>query len=328
MRTSTSTPEHKRQALALVLATAAAPLAWGTTYIVSTELLPADRPLFAGLLRALPAGLGLAAITRTRPIGTWWFKAGVLGILNIGGFFALLFYAAFNLPGGVAAMLGSIQPLIAAGLAAIVLGEKLRRSVVLAGVLGIGGVTLLVLRADAQLDLLGIVAGLTGATAMASGVVLTKYWGRPVSLLAFTSWQLIAGGIFLLPLVLAVEGVPATLTTSNLLGFAWLITVGTAIAYSLWFRGIQRLPVAQVSLLGLLSPAMAATLGWIVLGQSLSSGQLVGMTLILTAVWIGQTQKAQPSDTPQENDHDLARLDLTGPDFQRDCDESPRHQAV
>ena len=175
--------------LAVVLATALAPIAWGTTYIVSTELLPSDRPLFAGLLRALPAGLGLVLVTRARPVGSWWLKAAVLGTLNIGGFFALLFLAAFRLPGGVAAMLGSVQPLLAAGLGAILLGERLRRAVVFAGLLGVGGVALLVLRSDATLDLLGIIAGLAGAAAMASGVVLTKYWGRPVELLAFTAWQ-------------------------------------------------------------------------------------------------------------------------------------------
>ncbi len=130
---------------------------------------------------------------------------------------------------------------------------------------------------------------------MATGVVLTKYWGRPVELLAFTAWQMIAGGLFLFPLVLLVEGVPSNLTGANLAGFSWLSTVGTALAYSLWFRGIQRLPVAQVSLLGLLSPAMAATLGWIVLDQALSLGQLVGMSAILSAVWIGQTQPPSPT---------------------------------
>ena len=57
-------------------------MAWGTTYIVSTELLPADRPLLAGLLRALPAGVGLALITRSRPTGSWWLKAAVLGTLR------------------------------------------------------------------------------------------------------------------------------------------------------------------------------------------------------------------------------------------------------
>ncbi|MCZ6776133.1 MAG: EamA family transporter, partial [Ignavibacteria bacterium] len=109
-------------ALATILTTAIAPMAWGTTYLVTTELLPAGRPLLAGLLRALPAGIALAAITRSRPQGTWWFKVALLGILNIGGFFALLFLAAFRLPGGVAGTLGAIQPLFAAALAAALLG--------------------------------------------------------------------------------------------------------------------------------------------------------------------------------------------------------------
>ncbi len=206
-------------ALATLLTTAIAPLAWGTTYLVTTELLPAGRPLLAGLLRALPAGIALAAITRSRPQGTWWFKAALLGILNIGGFFALLFLAAFRLPGGVAGTLGAIQPLLAGALAAALLGERMRQKLLFAGILGVTGVGLLVLGAEARLDAIGVFAGLGGAAAMAMGVVLTKRWGRPTSLLAFTSWQLIAGGLFLLPLALMVEGVPQNISTANIAGF-------------------------------------------------------------------------------------------------------------
>lgn len=274
----------------LVLTTALAPMAWGTTYVVTTEALPPDRPLLAGLLRALPAGLVLAALTRRRPTGSWWAKAATLGVLNIGGFFALLFLAAYRLPGGVAATMGAIQPLIAAGLAAALLGERLRRNIVVAGLLGIVGVGLLVLRADATLDVVGVLAGLGGAAAMATGVVLTKHWGRPVPLLAFTSWQLVAGGLFLLPLTALIEGGPETFTAGNLIGFAWLGSVGTAGAYALWFRGVQRMPVARVALLGLLSPVVAALLGWAVLDQTLSIGQLAGMLLVLGAVVYGQNR--------------------------------------
>ena len=46
----------------LQLTTALAPIAWGTTYAVTTELLPPGRPLLAGLLRALPVGLALALV--------------------------------------------------------------------------------------------------------------------------------------------------------------------------------------------------------------------------------------------------------------------------
>jgi len=272
----------------VVLVTALAPLAWGTTYVVTTELLPAGRPLLAGVLRALPAGLVLAAVSRRRPVGAWWAKAAVLGTLNIGAFFALLFVAAYRLPGGVAATLGAIQPLVAAALAAALLRERLRPHVALAGVLGVVGVALLVLRAGAQLDGLGVLAGLAGATAMAGGVVLTKRWGRPVPLLTFTAWQLVAGGLVLLPVAVAAEGPPPALTGANALGYLWLATAGTGVAYSLWFRGIERLPVARVSLLGLLSPVVATVTGWLVLDQHLTPVQLGGAALVLGALWLGQ----------------------------------------
>lgn len=273
--------------------TALAPAAWGLTYVVTTELLPAGRPLLAGALRALPAGLALAAVTRRRPVGMWWLKASVLGILNIGAFFALLFAAAYRLPGGVAATLGAVQPLVAAALATTLLRERLRPSVAIAGLLGVAGVGLLVLRANAGLDSVGVLAGLAGAASMATGVVLTKRWGRPVSLAAFTSWQLVAGGVVLAPIALVVEGQPPDLTVGNLVGFGWLATGGTAVAYLLWFRGIARLPVAQVSLLGLMSPVVAAVSGWIVLDQTLATPQLLGGALVLLALWLGQRPEAR-----------------------------------
>ena len=270
--------------------------------VITTELLPPGRPLLAAALRALPAGLALATITRRRPTGSWWWKAASLGVLNIGAFFVLLFVAAYRLPGGVAATLGAVQPLVAAALAAAFLGERLRRSTVAAGMLGVVGVGLLVLRSDAAVDTVGVLAGLTGALSMASGVVLTKHWGRPVPLAAFTSWQLIAGGVLLAPIALAVEGPPPPLTGQNLIGFAWLATGGAAVSYLVWFRGVARLPVAQVSLLGLMSPIVATVAGLVVLGQTLTPAQLLGAGLVLTAIWVGQravpSQKTNPATRP------------------------------
>lgn len=274
---------------AVIAATAAAPALWGTTYLVTTELLPPGRPLLTGVLRALPAGVALALATRRRPSGVWWLRSLILGTLNIGGFFALLFVAAYRLPGGVAATLGAIQPLLAAALGAVVLRQRLRLRPMVAGLLGLVGVSLLVLRSNATLDAVGLVAGVGGATSMAAGVVLTKRWDRPVPLLAFTSWQLIAGGLALAPLAIAVEGPPPHLTTANLLGYAWLASVGTALAYALWFRGIAGLPVAQVSILGLLSPVVATVAGWIALDQTLTAAQLAGGATVLAAVLLGQT---------------------------------------
>jgi probable blue pigment (indigoidine) exporter len=99
----------------------------------------------------------------------------------------------------------------------------------------------------------------------------------------------VAGGLFLVPVMLAVEGLPPALTATNAAGFLWLATAGTAGAYALWFRGIERLPIARITLLGLLSPVVAALAGWAALGQTLGAWQLAGMALVLGAVWLGQT---------------------------------------
>ncbi len=285
-----------RSTTALTLATALAPVVWGTTYVVTTELLPAGHPLFAGLARALPAGLLALALTRTLPRGSWWWRAAVLGTLNIGAFFPLLFVAAERLPGGVAATLGAAQPLLVAALAVGLLRERPSAWRFAWGLVGVLGVGLVVLGPAAGFDTVGVVAGLAGTASMALGVTLTKRWGRPAGVgpTALAGWQLTAGGLVLLPVTFAVEGVPAAVDGEALLGYAWLGIVGGLAAYVLWFRGISRLPVASVAVLGLLSPLVAATLGAVLLDQALGAVQLVGFALALASIVAGQVAPRRP----------------------------------
>jgi probable blue pigment (indigoidine) exporter len=276
--------------LGVTALTAAVPVSWGTTYLVTTEFLPPGHPLMSGAIRALPAGLILLAVTRKLPHGQWLWRSLVLGTLNIGALFALLFVAAYRLPGGVAATLGAVQPLFVAGLAFLLLGEKPARRRLGWGVAGVVGVGLIVLRGRLSFDLLGVLAGIAAAGVMAGGIVLTKKWGRPegVGATAIAGWQLTAGGLVLVPLALAFEGLPPALDLRAIGGYAWLSVVGALLAYPIWFHGIGRLPVLSVSFLPLLSPAAATILGWLFLGQSLTPWQGVGFVLALTAVAAAQ----------------------------------------
>ncbi|MFD5559335.1 EamA family transporter [Kitasatospora griseola] len=270
---------------------------WGTTYVVTTELLPPGHPMFAALLRALPAGLIALAVTRTLPRGSWWGKAAVLGVLNIGLFLPLLFTAAERLPGGVAGTLAAAQPMIVAVLAVAVLRQRLSGRRLLWGLVGVLGTGLVVIGPSAALDAVGVAAGLGSAATMALGITLTKRWGRPegVSPLALTGWQLTSGGLFLLPLTFMFEGAPPAVDGRAALGYLWLGLIGGLLTYALWFQGITSLPVTNVAVLGLLSPLVAALLGAMVLDQTLGPVQLVGFALALASIVAGQLPDRRPA---------------------------------
>lgn len=271
-----------------LLITAIAPAIWGSTYIVTTQFLPAGYPMTVAMLRALPAGLLLLVLVRQLPTGIWWPRIFLLGFFNFAAFWILLFVSAYRLPGGVAATLGAIQPLIVIGLARVVLAKAVRPLAVVAALAGLGGVALLVMTPAASLDLAGVAAGLAGSASMACGTVFSRKWQPPVSLLTFTAWQLTAGGILLVPMALIFEPALPPLTMANIGGFLWLGLIGAALTYIVWFRGIQRLEPSAVAPLGFLSPTAAVLLGWIFLGQSLTPIQLAGIGVVIGSVWLSQ----------------------------------------
>ncbi|MEU8975994.1 EamA family transporter [Streptomyces monashensis] len=297
---------HQRRGQAASVAlTALAPAAWGTTYAVTTRLLPPGHPLFAGLMRALPAGLLALAITRVLPRGPWWWKTVVLGALNIGAM-PLLFVAAERLPGGVAGTLGAAQPLLVAALGTALLHEPPTAWRLVCAVLGVLGVGLVVLGPRAELDTVGVLAGLGHTATMAAGVVLTKRWGRPegVGPLALTGWLLTSGGLLMLPLTLGLERIPGRIDAGATGGYLWLGSMGGLIAYTLWFRGLDRLPVGASAPLVLLSPLVATVIG-LAEGESLSLPQLLGFALALTAMLAAQLGLKERKKTVQEGEiHD------------------------
>lgn len=274
--------------------TALAPLIWGSSYIVSTEFLPGAPPLTVAALRALPAGLLLLAVTRQLPGRDWLGRVAVLGLLNFALFWSALFVAAYRLPGGVAATLGALQPLVVLLLARLWLGTPLRGASVAAALAGLAGVAMLILGPGARLDPLGIGAALVGALSMAAGTVLSRKWQPPVPPLTFAAWQLTAGGVLLLPAALMVEPTLPVFDTRALAGLAWLGLVGGAATYWLFFRGLSRLGPPAVSALGFLSPLSAVTLGWVFLGQALSPLQGLGAVVVLVSVWVAQRSAAAP----------------------------------
>jgi len=276
-----------------VLLTAIAPAIWGSTYIVTTQFLPPDRPFTAALIRVLPAGILLLLFVWRMPARRDIGRLIILSALNIGVFQALLFVAAYRLPGGLAAVLGAIQPLLIMVLIWAVDRRAPRQITLWAALAGVLGMAMLLLSPQTVFEPIGIAAALLGAVCMAAGVWLTRRWQVNLPVMALTGWQLVLGGIMLAPAAWLFDAPLPVLTVPQWAAYAYLSLAGAFVAYGLWFRGISRLPGVAVTSLGLLSPLTAVALGWIVLSQEMSGIACIGLAIVLASVLVVQRTSAQ-----------------------------------
>ncbi|WP_339937852.1 EamA family transporter [Undibacterium luofuense] len=275
------------------LLTAIAPMLWGTTYILTTQVLPPDRPYTAAVIRVLPAGLILLAWARSMPARGWWLKLGILAALNIGIFQALLFIAAYRLPGGLAAIFGALQPLITMALASLANRRSPGWRMISVALLGLPGMAMLLWAPGMQWDLTGVIAAFAGVCCVSAGAFLVRRWQPPMSVIALTGWQCALGGLMLLPLALLLEPSLPALSLQQIAGYSYLSGFGALLAYVLWIRGIQKLPLAASSSLALLSPVVATILGWVILDQKLAAPALTGMAIVLLSVYLVQREAAK-----------------------------------
>lgn len=286
-----------------LLVTAVAPIAWGANYYVIHHFLPGTGAFWGAALRALPAGLLLLLLARRLPRGAWWWRSAVLGVLNVGAFFLLVHLAAQLLPTSVAAVVMAAAPVMMMLLAWALVAERPGVAQLGSAGLGIVGVAVMVLGASGALSLGGVVASVAAMAMSSLGFVLAKRWtaGGGVDVLSSTSWQLVAGGLLVLPFAVLLEGAPPALTVDTAIGFGYVTVVATALAFVCWFTGLRHLPAGRVGLVGLLNPVTGVLLGTALAGESLTGRQLLGMGLVLAGVLIGQrtagrtVARAQPA---------------------------------
>ncbi|STR44067.1 drug/metabolite transporter permease [Klebsiella michiganensis] len=147
--------------------TALAPAIWGSTYIVTSQFLPPDRPFIAALLRVLPARDRSADLEPPFPAARRVVEADRYRDPEYRRVSGAAVYCRLSAAGGLAAVIGAIQPLLVMLLAWCVDRQRSPWLAVLSALMGIAGMAMLLLSPQTTLEPLGIAAAFLGAMSMA-----------------------------------------------------------------------------------------------------------------------------------------------------------------
>jgi drug/metabolite transporter (DMT)-like permease len=268
---------------------------WGLSFVAARAALPYIPPLPLAALRFdIVAVVMLAyAISTTdrwhpRTRQEWW-SVVVGGTLFVAAHHALLFAGQQYVTSAVAAVVVSLDPILAAGFAWLLLAdERLDRLGVVGLVLGLAGVTIIANPAVGSVGtttLLGVGLVFLSATAFALGAVLTRRFRSELPVQTMQAWMMVVGAplLHLAELILPVPGFEAIeWTTPAIAGLVYLALVAGAGGYLLYFVLLDRIGPIEVNLIGYTAPMFAAIGGWVFLGEGIALRTVLGFLVIIS----------------------------------------------
>jgi len=133
-----------------------------------------------------------------------------------------------------------------------------------------------------------ILLGLAGGLCWGLGTVLSKrmFDRHAPDILTFTAWQMLLGGLAMLPLALAVPQRPVQWGWPLLLGMLYIVVVASALGWLLWLLVVRRVPASIAGLSSLGVPVVAVLLAWAVLGERPTSVEGLAMALVLSGLLV------------------------------------------
>jgi drug/metabolite transporter (DMT)-like permease len=264
---------------------------WGSTYLgieLTGETIP---PLFAVGVRFVAAALLMFAFTfwrrgaralrvNRRELAT----CALIGTL-LPGANAVLFIAERHVATSVSALIIGAVPLWIVLLRTLT-GDRPPRAAVIGVVVGFCGLVLLV-RPTGGAPLWSLLLVVGSSVLWAAGSFLSSRLPLPADSLAATSYEMLAGGLILLPIGLATTHPHfSQFSGRSIFGFFYLVTFGSVIAYTAYVWLLDNAPLGKVATYAYVNPVVAIALGAIVLHEHLTWTIGLGAALVLACVAI------------------------------------------
>jgi drug/metabolite transporter (DMT)-like permease len=298
--------EKHRPAWKTLLAFAIIYLVWGSTfYAIRVGVLEVPPFLFASM-RFLIAGAALYGWTRARgeraPSGREWASVALVAFLIFGMDYGLVFWAEKRVPSGLAAvMLATIPAFMALSDIFILRTQQLTARLVVALLIGLGGVGVLVSRSldmgGAPIDRLGAEALLVAAVSWSIGSALSRLLSLPGSKVVSSGAQMLTGGVFLAAISCALGEYrnfhPASVSRGAWIALVYLIVAGSIIAFTAYVWLLHHESPTKVGTYAYVNPVVAVVLGYFLGGEELGARTVLGTVFVLISVLVITTSRAR-----------------------------------
>jgi len=279
----------------LVLCLAIVWLVWGSSYLATRIGVTHLPPLLFGGLRFVIAGVLLLTVARWRgfryvQMRGEWSRVAVLGILGVACVNGLQTWAMQWVPSNLSALLNASCAfwIVLFGL----FGRRAHRPGFNEGLgvaIGFAGTALLVwpgaASTQAQVPLIPQLAILLGCVFWSLTTILVRSGHSRLDVLPLTGAQMGIGGAAMVVVgLLRGEAAAWNWSPEGLIAMAWLTVFSACIAYTAYTWLAKHASPAVVGTYGYVNPAIAALVGYLVLGEVLGGLQRIGMAVILAGV--------------------------------------------
>jgi drug/metabolite transporter (DMT)-like permease len=284
---------------------------WGSTFLAIRVGVREVPPLILAAMRFFVAGIALYGFMMARgersPSGRQWTSASLLGIIIFVFDYGLLFWAEQRVPSGIAAvMLATIPVFMALSEIIFLRTQRLTVRLVLALLIGIGGVAVLMSRSlslgGAPIDSVGAVALIFASVSWSVASALSRKLPLPSSKVMSSGAQMLAGGVFLAITAGALgefrDFHPWNVSRGAWLSLLYLIVAGSIIGFTAYVWLIHHESPTKVGTYAYVNPIVAVLVGYFLGGEALGARTILGTLFVLISVVVITLTPAKKTVTP------------------------------
>jgi drug/metabolite transporter (DMT)-like permease len=256
-------------------------------------------PFWGGLIRFLPASLILfllvAALKLPMPRGRTLLGPILLGVLQMGGSFGLLYYGLQTVQPGMTQVLLALSPLLTLIMAIVHRQERFRWRPLAGSLLALVGITIVFGEQVAlNVPILSLLAILLAAFFMAESVVILKGFPNSHPITTNAIAMLSGSGVFALMVLVwgetpVVPGQPQTW-----LALLYLILIGSCLLFGLFLFVLKRWSASATAYGMVLMPFVTIAASAVLTGERVTPVFLLGAALVLLGVYIGALYRGRP----------------------------------